>query len=180
MWSTIARVTVPRVGERATGCVGGCAYLPDMDQEYGIRDLALAHVHAARFADKHPDLASFHTRRLQAFSAAFAAGAVGKVDPFDRDCLEGLAESTVRILVGLHSPFASYLEAPSCIIDLYVVHARPLGESLDRARHALEDLLAGVLASLHGLPGDRTVTADELRAHGLDPATPWPDELDYL
>ncbi|GAB4003068.1 hypothetical protein [Nocardioides ultimimeridianus] len=151
-----------------------------MDQDYGIRDLALAHVDAARFADKHPDLASFHTGRLRALSAAFAAGAAGKLDPFDRDCLEGLAESTVTTLVGLHSPFASYLEAPSCIIDLYVVHARPINESLDGARRSLEDLLAGVLASLHGLPGDRTVTADELRTQGFDPAEPWPDELDYL
>jgi hypothetical protein len=31
----------------------------------------------------------------------------------------------------------------------------------------------------HTRPCDRTVGDDELRRHGIDPSSPWPDELDY-
>ncbi len=150
-----------------------------MERRYDIHDLAAAQVSAARFAKNHPDLAKFHKSRFGALALAFGIHDSAKLSEFGKDALESLAASSVRTLVELHSPFSSFLEAPKSIADLYGRFGAAINAGIRQTETAIEELLAGVLAELHDIPADRTVGDEELRRHGFDPSSPWPDELDY-
>ncbi|MBK8468225.1 MAG: hypothetical protein IPL45_00040 [Actinomycetales bacterium] len=82
-------------------------------------------------------------------------------------------------MIGLHSPFSNYLEAPTSIANLYSRFGAGINDGLQQTEAAIEGLLAAVLGELHGLPANRTVSDDDLRRNGFDPSTPWPDESDY-
>ena len=79
-----------------------------MERRYDIHDLATAQVNAVRFAKKHPDLAEFHESRFRALALAFdIPDSAAQSDP-GKDALESLAASSIRTLVGLHSPFSNF------------------------------------------------------------------------
>lgn len=150
-----------------------------MEKRLDVRDLVKAHVDAVRFAGKHPDLASFYGRRFRAFAAAFGIDDRVELERFGRNHLEGLAASTMAELIGLHSPFANYLEAPKVVIELHERYGRAISDALGETEKALEDLLVGIFVEMHGLAEHRTVTVNDLRSGDFDPSEPWPDEYDY-
>jgi hypothetical protein len=151
----------------------------NMERRYDIQDLAAAQVNAARFGKKHPDLAKFHTARFRALALAFGIHDSAELSEFGKDALESLAASSIRMLIGLHSPFSNFLEAPKNVTDLHAQFGAAINSGIRQTETAIEGLLAGVLAELHGIPAGRTVGDEELRRHGFDPSSPWPDELDY-
>jgi hypothetical protein len=151
-----------------------------MEHGYDIHDLVTARMNAVRFAGKDPDLAKFHSKRYHALQFALTASL-----PFpagtDAQALEILARRCIESSASLESPFAGFLEAPQCVIDLYgrfqsdqydAFHR----EDLEPTRAAIKKLLDGVELELHRILGDRTVSDDDLCRYGFDPSTPWPDE----
>jgi hypothetical protein len=150
-----------------------------MERRYDIHDLATAHVNAVRFAKKHPDLADFHESRFRALALAFDIPDSAEQSDPGKDALESLAASSIRTLVGLHSPFSNFLEAPKNVIDLHARFGAAINAGIRQTDTAIQEILAEVLNELHNIPAGRTVGDEELRRHGFDPSSPWPDELDY-
>jgi hypothetical protein len=150
-----------------------------MEHRYDIHDLVTAQVNAVRFAKKHRDLAKFHESRFRALALAFGIHDTAELPEFGKDALESLAAASIRTLVGLGSPFSNFLEAPESIADLYGRFGPAINAGVRQTKTAIAELLAGILAELHGIPADSTVGGEDLRRYGFDPEIPWPDELEY-
>lgn len=173
-----------------------------MEAKYTVRCLAVALVNAAKFHDKHPDLATYHCNNYEAIAGAFGLTGMwsdGKFNDrfvsenetklglsseraWDADTELHLAADCVRSLVEIKyvSPFSSYIEAPKNIVNLYIKFNKPIDEGISKAEAGLMELLVATLSSALGIPLDRKVSEKDLLENGLDTSLDYPDELDYF
>lgn len=96
------------------------------------------------------------------------------------EALHGLFESVASQVDGLASPFDNFLEAPPIFLALFEAHGVALKSATGDLREELQSLLVSLAGIIWGLPLDRGVTVDDLRAVGFDPKMSPPDPIDYL
>ena len=82
-------------------------------------------------------------------------------------------------LLSLNSPFASYLEAPDAVINMWRVHGGRINATMAAAEECLTDLLIDLVAEIWEVPASLFVTDSDLRRHGFDTSRSAPDPDDY-
>lgn len=156
-----------------------------MSNEYGVRDLILALIHAREDRTGHVDLVKYSANKYLAIGGALGLRS-DEMPPieggaqFGGDMLGDLFESALRSYEQIRSPFASYLEAPEVIIRLYRHHGPRIADSVSAVRLSILELLVDLATLRWGLPPALHVTSDDLRDHGFDPDASAPEPLDYM
>lgn len=164
---------------------------------YDRRAFALAYVQAESTAD----VSGFDAERvgyldaLKAHRVAFLTGLERlfglRVDfesvPSAVKPLAMFLRSTLRSCVALRTPTDGYLEGGLIIRamkhagveDQITSDLTVIRESNERSRAAHLDILTTLLAAMLGDAADRVVTEDEVRAIGVDPTPPDPNDYDF-
>lgn len=174
-------------------------YVEAMGEKFDIIDLAKAQIAAARFAEKHVDLATFHSNRYMAIAKSFGIhnarpdGSwntdVDESSPtedyrrsWDMEVAGSIVESCVNSLVKLSTlnPFAGYIEAPPMIFNFYREFNRPIEDGIELTGFAIRDLLVAARSMAYNIPKDQTVSFEDLLRNGLDTTLKEPDERDYF
>lgn len=143
---------------------------------YTLDDLADALLTADSHRTDIEPFRDYYVPRGEAFKRAFGLVAA----PFEdrRRNLGYLLAGTIQSLRSCSSPVAGVLEAPPEFVEF----AERFLPEIDRAsaefRRAVRKMLLALLEELVA-PGKTTVTAQELKTQGFDPATQAPNPDDY-
>jgi len=172
---------------------------------FSFSDLVRAWRGWRRWGSAHPDLVEFHRQRYAAFAAAFGTdlehvpkpappmpewvveralefrGDEGLRDEEDdwHVWVHRLALDVEKRSASLHGPFSGYLEAPIAVIAASGRFGPRVNERVASLRSALDEMLFELLTVLFPEEARRSVSGDELRAHGFDPDRREPDPDDY-
>lgn len=127
---------------------------------------------------KHPDLATFHRRRYEAYCERLGIDLEAPMPRADgRDVVQIVLRQFADRYRLLKSPFSNYLEAPQVIVDLYNVHGGPIGRTYRLLEQQYLDVMVDCANQLWG-PCPRAVTDADLHSLGVGRADE-SEELDY-
>jgi hypothetical protein len=144
---------------------------------YTLDGLADALLYARRYKRAADELRSYYVPRGKAFRRAFGLASERDLEASDRRYyLRHLLDRTLRSMLSFSSPTSGYLEAPRELFEF----ASRFQPEIDRASAELQRVLRTMLiALLEELVTRKTVTADDLKAHGFDAAKAAPDPDDF-